>query len=77
MRVPLLISLMAILTGAQPARPQRDIPTTAKAATGAIVSIIMSDKDGHPIAQGTGFLVSKNGRIVTNYHVVRSGRRVA
>jgi S1-C subfamily serine protease len=45
----------------------------AKAANGAVVSIIMSDKDGHPIAQGSGFVVSKDGRIVTNYHVIKSG----
>jgi hypothetical protein len=33
----------------------------------------MSDKDGHPIAQGSGFLISKDGRVVTNYHVIKSG----
>jgi Trypsin-like peptidase domain len=37
------------------------------------VSIIMSDKDGRPIAQGSGFVVSRDGRIVTNYHVIKSG----
>jgi hypothetical protein len=30
----------------------------------------MSDKDGKPIAQGSGFLVSKDGAAVTNYHVI-------
>src|SRR2546425_11820591 len=57
----------------QSAPPRKDIPTIAKAANGAIVSIIMSDKDGSPIAQGTGFLISKDGRIVTNYHVIKNG----
>jgi hypothetical protein len=33
----------------------------------------MSDKDGHPLAQGSGFLVSKNGHVVTNYHVIKNG----
>ncbi|MGC2331090.1 MAG: trypsin-like peptidase domain-containing protein, partial [Candidatus Acidiferrales bacterium] len=33
----------------------------------------MSDKDGQPIAQGTGFLVSRDGRILTNYHVIAEG----
>jgi S1-C subfamily serine protease len=55
------------------APPRKDIPTIAKAANGAIVSIIMSDKDGNPIAQGSGFLVSKDGIIVTNYHVIAEG----
>ncbi|MGB8536742.1 MAG: trypsin-like peptidase domain-containing protein, partial [Acidobacteriaceae bacterium] len=50
-----------------------DIPAIAKAANGAIVSIVMSDKDGSPIAQGSGFLVSKDGVVVTNYHVISEG----
>jgi V8-like Glu-specific endopeptidase len=53
--------------------PRKDIPTIVKAANGAIVSIIMSDENGHAIAQGTGFLISKDGRIVTNYHVIENG----
>jgi S1-C subfamily serine protease len=33
----------------------------------------MSDKDGKPLAQGSGFLVSKDGLVVTNYHVIAEG----
>ena len=71
-----LLPLLFLTAGAgasQSAPPRKDIPTIAKAANGAIVSIIMSDKNGQPIAQGSGFLISKDGRIVTNYHVIRSG----
>src|SRR5271170_1765520 len=50
-----------------------DIPAISREASGSIVSIVMSDKDGHPIAQGSGFLISKDGHIVTNYHVIRNG----
>lgn len=52
---------------------RRDIPTIAKAANGAVVSVIMSDKEGQPITLGTGFLISKDGRVVTNYHVIENG----
>jgi hypothetical protein len=68
-----LIFLLAGVVAAQSAPPRKDIPAIAKAANGAIVSIIMSNKDGHDIAQGTGFLISKDGRIVTNYHVIENG----
>ena len=50
-----------------------DIPAISREANGSIVSIVMSGKDGHPIAQGSGFLVSKDGRVVTNYHVIKTG----
>ena len=49
-----------------------DIPAISREANGSIVSIVMSDKDGHPIAQGSGFIISKDGRVVTNYHVIRN-----
>jgi hypothetical protein len=70
-RLLFLVCLVAGVVAAQSAPPRKDIPTIAKAANGAIVSIITSDKGGHPVAQGTGFLVSTDGRIVTNYHVIK------
>jgi hypothetical protein len=50
-----------------------DIPAISREANGSIVSIVMLDKDGHPLAQGSGFLISKDGQVVTNYHVIRNG----
>src|ERR1022692_2496221 len=73
MRFFSMILLVVGVVAAQSAPPQKAIPAIAKAANGVIVSIITSDKDGKPVAQGTGFLVSKDGRIVTNYHVIAEG----
>ncbi len=57
----------------QSAPPRKDIPAIAKAANGAIVSIVMFDKDSHAIAQGSGFVISNDGVILTNYHVIAEG----
>src|SRR5258708_29254440 len=70
-----LASLIFIVVGvvaAQSAPLRKDIPAIAKAANGAIVTIITANND-KPIAQGTGFLVRADGVIVTNYHVIETG----
>jgi len=64
--------IVAGLVAAQSAPPRKDIPAIAKTANGAIVTIITAAND-KPIAQGTGFLVSADGVIVTNYHVIETG----
>ena len=55
-------------------RGRLDIPAISREANGTIVSIVMSDRDGHAIAQGSGFLIGKDGLVVTNYHVIRNGK---
>ncbi|MGB2592978.1 MAG: trypsin-like peptidase domain-containing protein [Candidatus Acidiferrum sp.] len=70
-----LLSLIFVVTAvaaAQTTPPLKDIPAIAKAANGAIVTIIAAAGD-KPIAQGTGFLVGADGVIVTNYHVIKEG----
>lgn len=36
----------------------------------AVVTIYINDKDGNEIATGSGFIVTSNGIIATNYHVI-------
>jgi len=70
-----LLSLIFIAAGvvaAQSPPPRKDIPAIAKAANGAIVTIVMANND-KPIARGTGFLVRADGAIMTNYHVIATG----
>jgi len=74
--LPIAFALMFVLqvpaTKAQSTPPRKDIPAIAKAANGSVVTIITAAND-KPIAQGTGFLVSADGVIVTNYHVIETG----
>jgi Trypsin-like peptidase domain len=67
-----LIPVIPIVAAAQSGPPRKDIPAIAKAANGAIVTIVMAN-DERPIARGTGFLVRADGTIITNYHVIATG----
>ena len=69
----LVVGLVSVGTAAQSVPVRKDIPSIAKTANGSIVSIVMSDKEGKPLGQGSGFVVSADGSIITNYHVIAEG----
>jgi S1-C subfamily serine protease len=71
----LILSIVSIVA-AQSAATKMDIPTIAKSARTAIVTIVMAKGD-KPIARGTGFLVGPDGAILTNYHVIAKGNVAA
>jgi len=73
--VPLLVAAMSAQSspGASKGR-HLDITAISRQANGSVASVIMY-KDGHPILQGSGFLISKDGDVVTNYHVIKNGSK--
>jgi V8-like Glu-specific endopeptidase len=71
----LLVALMA--SAAAPAvlvsysSAQESIADIVKRSSDAVVLIVISDSAGQETALGSGFLVSADGEIVTNYHVIK------
>jgi hypothetical protein len=72
----LLFAVYAPATKSQSEPPRKDIPTIAKAAKGAVVTIVMANDD-KPLSQGTGFLVQPDGVLLTNHHVIETGNIAA
>lgn len=52
------------------AATQRTVSDIAHDSLRSVVTVITSDAGGQPLAQGSGFVVTSDGKIVTNYHVI-------
>ncbi len=68
------ISVLAIaMSAALPAASQRtsSLPDVARSVSPAVVVIETSDKNGNPLAEGSGFVVDSSGLIATNLHVIK------
>lgn len=66
----LFCALFALLLVPQASENRKDIPVLTREAVKAVVLVVASDKTGREIRQGSGFLISRDGKVVTNYHVV-------
>src|SRR5437773_10889986 len=47
-----------------------DVSQLVKSSIDAVVLIVVNDASGKSVLEGSGFLVSSDGRIVTNHHVI-------
>src|ERR1700732_699332 len=56
------------------AQSQRNVSEVVKATVDAVVLIVVNDDNGKPIAEGSGFITSSDGKIVTNHHVIAGAR---
>lgn len=68
-----LSTLLCSGAPAQKRPPVRDSKSVYASASKAVVTILVMDREGQQIATGSGVVVSSNGRIVTNYHLVAGG----
>jgi len=55
---------------------EENLPTMIKKLEPSIIVVLTFDKEGRNLGQGTGFFVTKDGDVVTNYHVLKGASRV-
>lgn len=65
----LLLFLLAVFRPTSSA--QQSVSDVVKQSSDAVVLIVISNSSGQETALGSGFLVSADGEIVTNYHVIK------
>jgi S1-C subfamily serine protease len=58
-------------------QPQRNVTEVVKATVDSVVLIVVSDEGGKPVAEGSGFIASSDGKIVTNHHVIAGAHSAA
>jgi S1-C subfamily serine protease len=63
-----IFSFFSAIAGGQTTLPSPTASELFKRVASSVVMVVAGD--GKNISQGTGFLVSEDGRIVTNYHVI-------
>jgi tetratricopeptide (TPR) repeat protein len=54
-----------------------DIPSLVRKAKPAVVQVIASDANWAPVRTGTGFFISADGELLTNFHVVRGATHIS
>jgi len=64
-----LVLSLCLLVSASETPP--DVADVVKWSSDAVVLIVISNSAGQETALGSGFLVSADGEIVTNYHVIK------
>lgn len=62
-------ALIAVLTSYS--APQEGVADVVKKSSDAVVLIVISNSAGQETALGSGFIVSADGQIVPNYHVIK------
>ncbi len=70
--LPLLVRTQAAGTRMNAGQAaEKTIPVIARDAGKAIVLVVASNCSDNQVTQGSGFIISSDGRVATNFHVIR------
>jgi hypothetical protein len=69
-----LLSLVLAAPFASPQQSQQNVSALVKSTVDSVVLIVVSDQSGKPVAEGSGFIVSADGKIATNHHVIQGAQ---
>src|ERR1700747_51402 len=72
----LFCAFLLISISEKPAALATDIPALVQKAKPAIVEILTYDQQNILLKTGTGFFISSDGALLTNYHVISGGRSI-
>jgi len=53
-----------------------DIPALVRASKPAVVQLLVYNQDDKVVATATGFFISSDGKLLTNYHVIAAGQTI-
>jgi S1-C subfamily serine protease len=74
----ILLSVMFVLIAqAHTVLAQNDLQRLVRKVRSSVVTVVAFNGDGKQISQGTGFFVSNNGALITNYHVLAGAKRAS
>jgi tetratricopeptide (TPR) repeat protein len=66
-----------LILGASPAFGQENLPVLIKKVEPSIVVILIYNREGKILGQGSGFFINKEGDVITNYHVLQEASRAS
>ena len=70
-KVILALFIWSVLIGTGESAAQENVADVVSRSSDAVVLIVISDSAGQETALGSGFLISADGEVVTNFHVIK------